>query len=73
MQYTAEATASGAGRNGRVQSHGDAALDLKLASPKALGGKGDGQNPEQLFAMGYSCSSFMFSLPSLDLLLRPWL
>jgi organic hydroperoxide reductase OsmC/OhrA len=31
--------------------------------PRSLGGKGDGQNPEQLFAMGYSGaygSSFFF-------------
>lgn len=26
-----------------------------MAMPKAAGGKGDGPNPEQLFAMGYSC------------------
>ena len=25
--------------------------------PKSLGGKGDGQNPEMLFAMGYACKS----------------
>ena len=46
--------AEGAGRNGTVKSFGDAPLDLKLAMPKVAGGKGDGQNPEQLFAMGYS-------------------
>lgn len=32
-------------------------MTLKLASPKALGGPGDGTNPEQLFAMGYACMS----------------
>ena len=53
-QYTAHATARGQGRNGEVQSDGDGKLSLHLASPKALGGKGDGQNPEQLFAMGVS-------------------
>lgn len=26
-----------------------------MSFPKAAGGKGGGQNPEQLFAMGYSC------------------
>ncbi|GJE94403.1 OsmC-domain-containing protein [Phanerochaete sordida] len=52
--YFSKATASGAGRNGNVTSTGDAPLDLKLAMPKVAGGKGDGQNPEQLFAMGYS-------------------
>jgi organic hydroperoxide reductase OsmC/OhrA len=29
-------------------------LDLPLALPKALGGKGDATNPEQLFAAGYA-------------------
>ncbi|KIM45558.1 hypothetical protein M413DRAFT_442229 [Hebeloma cylindrosporum] len=40
-----------AGRNGHVESNG---LKLNLASPKELGGTGKGENPEQLFAMGYS-------------------
>jgi hypothetical protein len=53
-QYTAHATARGKGRNGEVESHDDASLKLRLAMPKSLGGKGDGQNPEQLFAMGYA-------------------
>jgi Predicted redox protein, regulator of disulfide bond formation len=53
-QYTAHAVAKGAGRNGEVESNG---LALHLASPKELGGKGEGQNPEQLFAMGYSGKS----------------
>ncbi|OCH92454.1 OsmC-like protein [Obba rivulosa] len=52
--FFSKATAEGAGRNGKVKSFGDAPLELKLAMPKAAGGKGDGQNPEQLFAMGYS-------------------
>lgn len=38
-----------------MKSFGDVPLDLKLSMPKIAGGKGDGQNPEQLFAMGYSC------------------
>ncbi|KAF8828691.1 hypothetical protein HHX47_DHR3000104 [Lentinula edodes] len=50
-KYTAQAVAQGAGRNGEVTSNG---LDLKLALPKEMGGTGQGQNPEQLFAMGYS-------------------
>ncbi|EPQ56918.1 OsmC-like protein [Gloeophyllum trabeum ATCC 11539] len=54
VKYTAHATARGQGRNGEVKSHNDAGLTLRLAMPKSLGGKGDGQNPEQLFAMGYS-------------------
>ncbi|KIP05578.1 hypothetical protein PHLGIDRAFT_91930 [Phlebiopsis gigantea 11061_1 CR5-6] len=52
--FFSKAVAEGAGRNGSVKSFGDAPLDLKLAMPKVAGGKGDGQNPEQLFAMGYS-------------------
>ncbi len=51
--YTAKATATG-GRDGRVVSS-DEQLDLKVATPKELGGPGgDGTNPEQLFAAGYS-------------------
>ncbi|MCB2387273.1 organic hydroperoxide resistance protein [Thalassolituus alkanivorans] len=51
--YTAQATSTG-GRDGRSVSS-DQALDVKLSTPKALGGAGgDGTNPEQLFAAGYS-------------------
>ena len=51
--YEAEATATG-GRDGRAVSS-DGTLDMRLATPKALGGAGgDGANPEQLFAAGYS-------------------
>ncbi|KAI0683282.1 OsmC/Ohr family [Cerioporus squamosus] len=53
-KYTAHATASGQGRNGQVTSDDDCGLQLRLAMPRSLGGKGDGQNPEQLFAMGYA-------------------
>lgn len=62
-KYTAEALAEGAGRNGSVKSLGDAQapLALKLSTPKSLGGAGDGQNPEQLFAMGYA-SCFLGAL-----------
>jgi len=62
-KYTAHAIASGQGRNGEVVSNGtDAApLELKLTSPKSLGGPGTGQNPEQLFAMGYA-SCFLGAL-----------
>lgn len=41
------------GRSGRVRSD-DGLLDLSLTPPKALGGKGDATNPEQLFAAGYA-------------------
>ncbi|MER7009860.1 organic hydroperoxide resistance protein [Saccharopolyspora sp. NPDC000359] len=52
--YTAEATATGAGRDGRTQSS-DGVLDLDLAVPKELGGPGGAAtNPEQLFAAGYA-------------------
>jgi Ohr subfamily peroxiredoxin len=51
--YTAHAAASG-GRDGRARSS-DGALDVKLTTPRELGGAGgDGTNPEQLFAAGYS-------------------
>ncbi|KAI0779462.1 OsmC-like protein [Fomes fomentarius] len=53
-KYTAHATARGQGRNGTVKSDDDCGLELRLAMPRSLGGKGDGQNPEQLFAMGYA-------------------
>jgi len=51
--YTAHATATG-GRDGRAVSS-DKALDVKLSTPRELGGAGgDGTNPEQLFAAGYA-------------------
>jgi osmotically inducible protein OsmC len=51
--YTAHATATG-GRDGRGTSS-DKALDVKLSTPKELGGAGgEGTNPEQLFAAGYA-------------------
>ena len=51
--YRASATATG-GRDGRATSS-DHVLDVKLTTPKELGGAGgDGTNPEQLFAAGYS-------------------
>lgn len=51
--YTAHATATG-GREGRAVSS-DQALDVKLSTPRELGGAGgEGTNPEQMFAAGYS-------------------
>jgi osmotically inducible protein OsmC len=51
--YTAQATATG-GRDGRGVSS-DNKLDVALSTPKELGGAGgNGTNPEQLFAAGYS-------------------
>ena len=51
--YTAEALATGAGRNGHARTS-DGRLDLDLAIPTAMGGSGEGTNPEQLFAAGYA-------------------
>jgi lipoyl-dependent peroxiredoxin len=51
--YTAEATSTGDGRSGHVASSDDR-LDFDLAPPVEMGGSGNGTNPEQLFAAGYS-------------------
>jgi Ohr subfamily peroxiredoxin len=51
--YTAHATSTG-GREGTSRTD-DGILDVKLTTPKQLGGNGlPGTNPEQLFAAGYS-------------------
>jgi osmotically inducible protein OsmC len=51
--YTAEASATN-GRQGRTKTP-DGRLDLALSMPKGLGGPGgEGTNPEELFALGYS-------------------
>lgn len=51
--YTTEATATG-GRDGHART-ADGTLDVTLSTPKELGGAGGtGNNPEQLFAAGYS-------------------
>jgi len=51
--YVGEATATG-GREGQAAST-DGALDVKLSTPRELGGGGgSGTNPEQLFAAGYA-------------------
>ena len=51
--YRTSATATG-GRDGRSVT-ADGSLDVKLTTPKELGGGGgEGNNPEQLFAAGYS-------------------
>ena len=53
VMYRANAKATG-GRDGRAVSS-DGALDVKLSTPKELGGAGGAaSNPEQLFAAGYS-------------------
>ncbi|SFL45802.1 organic hydroperoxide resistance protein [Azotobacter beijerinckii] len=51
--YVAHAEATG-GRDGRAISN-DGQLEVRLNTPKELGGAGgEGTNPEQLFAAGYS-------------------
>ena len=50
--YTTKAVASG-GREGKVDVK-DGGLSFKMAHSKELGGSGNGVNPEQLFAAGYS-------------------
>ncbi len=53
VKYTTEATATG-GRDGHARSQ-DGRFDVALSTPRELGGAGgDGSNPEQLFAAGYS-------------------
>lgn len=51
--YTVEALSTGGGRDGHVATS-DKAVDLEMAPPKELGGSGEGNNPEQLFAAGYA-------------------
>jgi lipoyl-dependent peroxiredoxin len=51
--YTAQATATGEGRNGHGRTS-DGLLDVDFASPKEMGGAGGATNPEQLFAVGYA-------------------
>ena len=50
--YTAHGSATG-GRDGKGLVEGTD-LILELGSPKEMGGSGQGYNPEQLFAVGYS-------------------
>ena len=52
MAYVTKSTSKG-GREGRAHLEGGT-LALSMSFPKELGGAGDGHNPEQLFALGYS-------------------
>lgn len=52
VMYTAKIHTTG-GRGGRSVSD-DGLLEVNLAPPPALGGKGGATNPEQLFGAGYS-------------------
>src|SRR3546814_14284804 len=59
--YRTEATATG-GRTGSAKT-ADGAFAVKLTAPKELGGPGgEGNNPEQPFASGYS-ACFLGALP----------
>ena len=51
--YTAEALATGDGRSGHARTT-DGKIDVALSAPPEMGGNGEGTNPEQLFAAGYS-------------------
>ncbi len=60
VKYRTSATATG-GRDGHARTD-DGKLEVRLATPKELGGPGgEGTNPEQLFAAGYS-ACFLSSL-----------
>lgn len=50
--YQTSAQVTG-GRDGFGKSN-DGQLEVRLAAPKELGGKGGATNPEQLFAVGYA-------------------
>ncbi|SEN18740.1 peroxiredoxin, Ohr subfamily [Sphingomonas gellani] len=53
VKYTTSATSTG-GRDGTSRSE-DGRIDHQLSTPRELGGAGgEGTNPEQLFAAGYS-------------------
>ena len=53
VKYRATVTVIG-GRDGHARGK-DGSLDLKLSTPRELGGPGgDGTNPEELFAAGYA-------------------
>ena len=51
--YTAEALATGGGRDGHVRTS-DGLLDTDVRIPKEMGGAGGAPNPELLFAAGYA-------------------
>lgn len=51
--YTAEALATGDGRNGHVRTV-DGLVDTDVRIPKEMGGAGGAPNPELLFAAGFA-------------------
>lgn len=54
IAYTAHATATGGGRDKGHSKTDDGKVEVNLSTPKEMGGSGEGTNPEQLFAVGYS-------------------
>jgi len=50
--YTTDAVNTG-GRDGKSYLT-DGTMEVVIRTPKEMGGKGEGTNPEQLFALGYS-------------------
>lgn len=53
-QKVYETTAINTGGRDGVSYLSDGSFEVKISTPKEMGGKGDGVNPEQLFALGYS-------------------
>src|ERR1700759_740514 len=51
--YTTQSTATGGGRDGHGKAD-DGRIDMDTRPPKAMGGNGEGTNPEQLFSAGYA-------------------
>ncbi len=62
--YRTAATATG-GRDGYARTE-DGSLHVWLGAPKELGGRGFGNNPEQLFATGYA-ACFLSAMKSVVL------
>jgi lipoyl-dependent peroxiredoxin len=54
ISYTANATATGGGRNEGLSRTDDGRVVVALATPTEMGGSGKGTNPEQLFATTYA-------------------
>jgi Ohr subfamily peroxiredoxin len=52
IAYAAEAVCKG-GRTG-VSRLAEGGIAIAMALPKAMGGSGEGSNPEQMFALGYA-------------------
>jgi osmotically inducible protein OsmC len=52
--YSTTATSTGDGRAGGQVATDDGLLDVTLAIPASMGGRGGATNPEQLFAAGWA-------------------